>query len=166
MVRYKTLTGEWTKIDDKFKGLIDATLTARYIGGSEEDTNYEVYAIVKIIDATKASIIVAFTYSEDWDERYIEMVLKPAENKVTLEAVNGASRNIIASRNFTLDLNTEYKCRVRLKGDTITGYIDVFELVRADDLATLYQAGMHGLQTEGSEGKCSEFSNVQKVVAD
>jgi len=166
MVRYKTLTGEWMKIDDKFKGLTDATLTARCIGGSEEDKDYEVYAVIKIVDATKASIIVAFTYSENWDERFIEMVLKPAEDKVTLEAVDGASRNVIASRAFTLDLNTEYKCRIRLKADIITGYIDVFELVRAEDLIEMYQAGMHGLQTEGSEGTYSEFSNVQKVVAD
>lgn len=52
-----------------------------------------------------------------------------------------------------------------IKVAVITGYIDVFELVRAEDLADPYTSGIHGLQCEGLEGY-SEFSNVQKVVAD
>lgn len=168
---FKTLSGTWTReTDSSIKGIVDASGTARSIGGSETAQDYEFYATVNITNG-KAALIVNFTYSQDWEERYIEMILDQANDKVTLDAVirnsdgTEQSRQTLASRNMTINLATDYRCRMVSKETTtnvyaVYGYINEFLLVEAEDLASAFQKGMHGFECLGSANEYSEFSNV------
>lgn len=168
---FKTLSGTWNiEEDESFIGTIDTSETARTIAGSETEQDYELYAIVEI-NAGKASLIVNFTYTEDWEEQYLELILDPTNEKVTLEAVirnadgTEKSRTTLASRNMTIEANKEYK--VRLKSSEIEsgvfavyGYINKFMVAEAEDLATAFQKGMHGFECLGSDKQYSSFSNI------
>jgi len=170
---FKTLSGTWSETEGVYKGVIDSTLTARAIRGSESDVKYEVHVTVNITSG-KAAVIVFFTYTEDWEEKYIEMVLDPASNKVTLEGVvrnadgSEKTRTTLASRDMTLSTATDYDVRMvaTVASDgtgSVYGFIDAFEAVRATDLVSPYVAGMHGFECLGTADQYTEFSGFKHV---
>jgi hypothetical protein len=168
---FKAVSGGWTKPSEgAYKGVVDASLSARCIAGSEIDENIEFYATVKITTG-KAAIICNFTLDEDWNENYVEMVLDPTGDTVKLEAVTRdetgveTSRVTLASRNMSLAAATEYDCRIVSKklsdgSCAVYGYIDDFLLVEAEDLAADFQKGMHGLESLGVDTNYSEYSDL------
>lgn len=169
MTEFKAVSGAWTKqADESYKGVVDASLSARAIAGSEADENVEFYASVKITTG-KAAVLCNFTYDVDWNERYVEMVLDPTGDTIKLEAVTrddtGAetSRVTLASRNMALAPATEYNCRIVSKklsdgSYAVYGYIDDFLQVEAEDLDVDFQKGMHGLESLGADTNYSEYS--------
>jgi len=174
MSYFKTLTGTWSKIDEVLKGVVDSSLTARCITGSETDTNYELTATIKIANG-KGAVIVFFTYDEDWLEHYIEMVLDPTAKKVTLDGVirnvdgSEKSRQTLASRNMEIQIGTNYDIRIVTKtledgSRAVYGFINDFQVVYAEDLAPPFVSGMHGFECLGTENQYSEFSNVTFIV--
>jgi len=166
---FKTLSGEFQKINESLKGIIDESLSARAIRGSETEENYEFHVKVTVTSG-KAAVIVNFTYDENWLEYYIEMVLDTANDTVTLEAVirnadgTEKSRTTIASRPVTLETETEYSIRLVSKEiETgvygVYGYLNDIMVVEAEDLASDYQKGMHGLECLGSASQYSTFKD-------
>ena len=173
MTQFKAVSGAWTKnAEDDYKGTCDASLSARAIKGSETDENYEFHATVKPGNG-KSAIIVNYAVDEDWNEHYVEMVLDPNGDTVKLEAVTRdetgveTSREPLASYNKSLAYNTEYNTRVvshKLSDGSyaVYGYVDDFMLVIAEDLASPYQKGMHGLESLGILGDATDYSLLFK----
>jgi hypothetical protein len=169
MTEFKAVSGGWTKPSEgNYKGVVDASLSARCIAGSETDENIEFYTTVKITTG-KAALICNYKLDEDWNEHYVEMVLDPTGDKVTLEAVTRDDTGIetfratLASRNMALAAATEYNCRIASKqlpdgSYAVYGYVDDFLLVEAEDLDTDLQKGMHGLENLGADTNYSEYS--------
>lgn len=172
---YKTVSGTWNRqVDDSIKGVIDTSKTARAITGSETDQDYEFYATIKITSG-KGTLIVNFSYGDDWKEWYLEIILDPTANKVTLDAVirnaDGTeySRDTLNSRNMTLETATEYKVRVKSREIesgvfAVYGYIDDFMVVEAEDLESGFDKGMHGFEALGADTEYSEFSAIVFVL--
>jgi hypothetical protein len=169
MTEFKAVSGGWTKPSEgNYKGVVDASLSARCIAGSETDENIEFYTTVKITTG-KAALICNYKLDEDWNEHYVEMVLDPTGDKVTLEAVTRDDTGIetfratLASRNMALAAATEYNCRIASKqlpdgSYAVYGYVDDFLLVEAEDLDANFQKGMHGLESLGADTNYSEYS--------
>lgn len=168
---FEVVSGGWTKPSEgTHKGVVDASLSARAIAGSETDENIEFYATVKITTG-KATLICNYTVDVDWNEHYVEMVLDPTGDTVKLEAVTrdetGAETNrvTLASRNMSLAPATEYNCRIVSKklsdgAYAVYGYVNDFLLVKAEDLDTNYQKGMHGLESLGADTNYSEYNDL------
>jgi hypothetical protein len=169
MTQFKAVSGAWSKnAEDDFKGTCDASLSARAIVGSEEDEDYEFYVKVKP-GSGKAAVIVNYTVDVDWHEHYLEMVLDPTAGTIVLDAVdrdeNGVETSRVALSSFskTLAYSTEYLVRMvsKLLDDesyAVYGYVDDFMFAQAEDLASPYQKGMHGIESLGVLGNLSDYS--------
>jgi len=170
MINWKALSGKWNKAEGKLIGIIDASLSARTITGSELDQDYEVHAVVNIISG-KVSVIVNFDYDIDWLEYYMEMILDPTLNKVTLDAVirnaNGTenTRVTLASRDMPIETGMDYNLKVvskELVDDVfgVYGYVNGFLVVEAEDLDEGFNVGMAGFECLGVENDYSQFNKI------
>jgi hypothetical protein len=174
MSYFEVKSGLWEKTEEAYKGTVDASLSARCVRGSEADADYIFIAKVKVYSG-KAAVIVNYTLSEDWEEQYLEMVLDPTNDKVTLEGVirnpdgTEKTRTTLASRNMSLQFETEYRCHIigkTLSDDSkaVYGIINDLVAVKAEDLAAALSVGMHGLECLGTADQYTEFSKLQKYA--
>ena len=172
MSYFEVKSGLWEKSDATYKGTVDATLSARCVRGSEADADYIFIAKLKIFSG-KATVIGNYTLSEDWEEQYLEMILDPTNDKVTLDGVirnvdgTEKTRTTLASRNMSLEFETEYHCHIISKtlsdgSKAVYGIINDLVAVKAEDVASPFNAGMHGLECLGTADEYSEFSRLQK----
>jgi len=152
MEKIENKQGNWTvQTDGTLKGELGAFTRAYCVAGSEEDTNYDVYATLKLVTGTKASIIAFFTEGTNFEERYVECILDFENNKLLMELVNGAESVTVASRDFILTKNVEYEVRVVAKSEgTVLFYINNVAQLRIEDLSLIYTEGMHGYACEGT----------------
>jgi hypothetical protein len=167
-------SGLWEKTEETYKGTVDASLSARSVRGSEADEDYIFIAKVKIYSG-KAALIVNYTLTEDWEEQYLEMVLDPTNDKVTLEGIvrnadgTEKTRTTLASRNMSLQFEAEYRCHMVSKtlsddSKAVYGIINDLVAVKAEDLAEALALGMHGLECLGTADQYTEFSRLQKYA--
>lgn len=172
MSYFEVKSGLWEKSNGIYKGTMDATLSARYVAGSEVDADYIFIAKLKVFSG-KAAVIVNYTLNEDYEEQYLEMILNPTKNEVTLDGVvrkadgKEKTRTTLASRKMILEFETEYHCHMISKtlsdgSKAVYGIINDLILVKAEDLAAAFSIGMHGLECLGSVDEYSEFSKLQK----
>ena len=170
MVNFKVYAGQWSQAGALITGVVDATLSAYAVTGSETDANYVFDVTVTPDTEAKVGLIVNHTLDEDWNESYLVLVLHLDTDPctVTLEAVtrdaegNETSRQILASRNMTLTAGTPYNVRVETQtlGDgafAVYGYIGNFRVVEAEDLAAQYSAGQRGFEILGDVGDSAQF---------
>jgi len=170
MVNFKVYAGQWSQAGALITGVVDATLSAYAVTGSETDANYVFDVTVTPDTEAAVGLIVNHTLDEDWNESYLVLVLHLDTDPctVTLEAVtrdadgNETSRQILASRNMTLTAGTPYNVRVATEtlGDgsfAVYGYIGNFLVVEAEDLAVQYSAGQRGFEILGVSGDSAQF---------
>lgn len=170
-MNFENIAGVFTKQSDgSLRGTIDASLSARAIRGSEDDKNYEFHTKLTLTTG-KAGVIVNFDYDAAWLEYYLEMILDPTLNKVTLEAVirnaDGTenTRIVLASRDMTIATATEYDIRMVSKEIAtdvygVYGYVNGMLVVQIEDLADGFDYGMHGLECLGTDTQYSEFNET------
>jgi hypothetical protein len=174
MSYFEVKSGLWEKNERIYKGTVDASLSARCVRGCEDDTDYIFIAKVKVYSG-KAAVLVNYTLNEDWEEQYLEMVLDPTNDSVTLESVvrnadgTEKSRSTLASRSINLEFEAEYRCHVISKtlsdySKAVYGIVNDLVVVKAEDLAAAFGVGMHGLECLGTADQYTEFSRLQKYT--
>jgi hypothetical protein len=123
---------------------------------------------VTLVSGTKASVIVGFTYDENWNPIFIECILDFQNGVVEVDLVDAATRVAVAKRVFPLTVGTTYPLSAELGiADDGTGYV-IFTVqgvgqLEVDSLSSLYLNGMHGFGLYGSLATNSAtFADVSK----
>ena len=166
MEKFEILQGSWgIESNGTLKGTV-VDENARCIAGTEDDTDYEVFATVKLVTGTAIGVYVFFTYGDAFEERFIRCVLDPINYKLTIEGGYNGAVAILASKTQTLALNTEYVVSVYAKTEedgttSVLFYLNGVIQLRVEDLAAMFASGLHGFFVEGTEATdYAVFSNV------
>lgn len=168
-MEFRAVSGTWSlESDGSRKGIVDASLTARAVRGSETDEDYKFQADVDV-SAGKASLIVNYTVDVDWKENYLAFTLDPTLLSVYLESVQrddlGAeiSRTTLALRAFSIAIGRHrLKVLTRTLSDgskAVYCFIDGFLVCEAEGLAE-NTLGMQGFECLGADTDYSTFSKI------
>jgi len=157
----ETKTGKWyVETSGELHGEIPALLRAYCVAGETADTNYSVFATIRIVKGTTASIIVFYSYGTT--EKYLEFVLDSVQDKVLLDKVENDVRTNLVTANYTIDSQKEYECQVTAKStNEIICSINGATVIKTT-APTDYTAGKHGYACQGT--LATDYSLFNKVV--
>jgi len=165
-MKFEVITGEWRSIENSLEGIVDDSLTARCRRGKEDLSDYDIYSTLNLPEG-QAGIIVNYSLTEEFEERYFIFLLDTSENSVSLVYLERKSdgtlkkKTVLAWRKWTIDVNTDYNCLVRLRKNSIFGYLSNIQVIRIEDLTDELSKGLHGFECFGSKGSKFSFKNIE-----
>lgn len=164
--------GTWTVDGEVLTGKLASFTRAYCLSGDEDDEDYTVEAVLKLVAGSKVSVLAFYSYADDMTNRFIECVLDHANQRVQVDLVIGATRQTVGSAEYVLALGTEYKVRVHVKKETdgsgtvIFAVNGVSPFPAIEDLGVTFTAGLWGFALEGSQTTNSAvFSEISWYAA-
>jgi hypothetical protein len=165
--QFETQQGTWSATEEVLTGICGDLKRGYVLSGTEDDHDQVVEATLKIVNSSRASVIVSLTYEADWAENCIECVLDAVSNQLKIFLVI-AGVAVEMNRDFEIDPGIEYKVKVEVITEsdgsglllfTVNGILQ-FPMIA--DLATVLTTGMVGFAVEGTEQtQSATFSGIR-----
>lgn len=143
---WTTNGGSWAVVTDGSRVYRQSSTssTALAVAGTTSWGDQAVEARVKALAFVGSSEYVAIAARVQNSTNYYYLSLRDA-NKVELNKVAAGSRQLLASKSFTVSTNTWYTLRLEVQGSTLRGFVNGVQQLSATD--TQFAAGRAGVTT-------------------